>query len=409
MKILYLNNFNYRRGGSENVFLDEAKVMEAHGHAVHIFAREHVENLPSKYDRYFPKAMFTTSLKPTISGLRNLLQLFYSWEAKRRLASMLQDIRIDVAHAHNIYGRLTTSVLDLLSERNVPILMTLHDYKLICPNYKLMFRGQICEDCKSGKFYMAMRNRCHKDNLIASAIYACETYFNERFQKYRKNVRFLIAPSLFMKAKFIEFDWPEEQIEYVPNFLFLSEFEPQFIPGNYFLYFGRLSSEKGIVTLINAFMKIKSENVKLLIVGEGPIRSQLEELASDDSRILFTGYLSGNILKDTTRNSLAVIVPSEWYENAPISILEALAFGKPVVGSRIGGIPEMIDDGVNGYLFEPPNVDDLREKLELVLSMPHKHISEMGQAARKTVERGYNAELHYERLMEIYYRVLGQG
>ena len=364
MNILYLNNFNYLRGGAESVFLAEANLMERHGNRAHIFSRQHPKNFPSLYDRYFPREMVTDSLKPSINGLRSLLQLFYNREAKRGLSRMLDSISIDVAHAHNIYGGLTTSVLDLLYKRNVPVLLTLHDYKLICPNYKLMANGHICEDCKTGKFYMAVRNSCHKDNLVASAIYAFETYFNEWFGKYRKNIRFLIAPSRFMKAKFIEFDWPENHIEYIPNFLFLSEFEPQFNPGNYFLYLGRLSSEKGILTLINAFMKTKSENVKFLIVGEGPIRNQLEEHVKADSRILFTGYLSGDKLKETTRNALAVVVPSEWYENAPISILEAMAFGKPVIGARIGGIPEMIDDGLNGYLFEPRDVDDLREKLE---------------------------------------------
>ena len=381
--------------------------MEKHGHAVHIFARQHANNFASKYDMYFPREMVTDSLKPTISGLRSLWQIFYNWEAKRGLAKMLQDIPIDVAHAHNIYGGLTTSVLDLLYKRNIPILMTLHDYKLICPNYKLIAKGRICEDCKSGKFYMAVRNACHKDSLMASAIYACETYFNEWLKKYRENIRFLIAPSRFIKAKFIEFDWPEKQVEYIPNSLVLSEFDPQFTPGNYFLYLGRLSSEKGILTLIKAFMKTKSENVKLLIVGEGPIRNQLEGHAKADFRILFKGYLSGNKLKETIRNALAVIVPSEWYENAPISILEAFALGKPVVGSRIGGIPEMIEEGVNGYLLEPGNADDLRKRLELIFSMTAEHIGEIGQAARQKVEREYNAELHYTRLMDIYHKALG--
>ena len=409
MNILYLNNYNYLRGGAESVFLAEAELMEKYGNKVHIFSRQHPNNLPSLYDRFFPREMMTESLKPTISGVRSLWQLFYNWGAKRGLAKMLQGTRIDVAHAHNIYGGLTTSVLDVLYKKNVPILMTIHDYKLICPNYKLIAKKRICEDCKSGKFYMAVRNSCHKDSLMASAIYAIETYFNEWFQKYRKNVRFLIAPSRFIKAKFIEFGWPEKHIEYIPNSLDLSKFEPQFTPGNYFLFLGRLSSEKGILTLINAFMKIKSKNVKFLIVGEGPMRNQLERQAKADSRIRFTGYLSGNALKETTRNALAVILPSEWYENAPISVLEAFALGKPVVGSRIGGIPEMIDEGVNGYLFEPGNVDDLRENIEFLLSMPDKQINEMGKAARQKAEREYNPELHYERLLDIYNRVLDKS
>lgn len=409
MDILYLNNYNYHRGGSEEVFLAEADLMEQHGNTVHLFARQHASNLSSKYDKYFPKEMATDSLRLSPSRLRSLFQLFYNREAKRRLSSMLQGIHIDVAHAHNIYGGLTTSVLDLLCDRNVPILMTLHDYKIICPSYKLMHNGHVCEDCKDNTYYMAIWNRCHKESLLASAIYTFESYFNHFFDKYRKNVLFFISPSLFLKQKFMEFGWPEEQIAYVPNFLFLSEFEPRFSPGNYFLYLGRLSSEKGVLTLIKAFMRIDSDKASLAIVGKGPYRNQLENMAKADPRIRFTGYLAGRTLKEITRNALAVIVPSQWYENAPISILEALAFGKPVLGARIGGIPEMIDNGVNGYLFESGNVDDLTEKLELVLGMPDKRISEMGRAARRKVDREYNAELHHERLLEVYHRALGRS
>ena len=153
-------------------------------------------------------------------------------------------------------------------------------------------------------------------------------------------------------------------------------------------------------------MKITFAKIGLCIVGEGPIRVHLENMATADQRIRFTGYLSGNDLKEITRNSRAIIIPSEWYENAPISILEALASGKPVVAARIGGIPEMIEEGVNGYLFKSGDVDDLREKLELMLSMPGKNIIEMGQAARQKVEREYNLELHYERLIDLYRRSL---
>lgn len=380
--------------------------MTRHGHAVHIFANQHPNNLKSRYDKYFPKEMVTDSLKPTIRGLRSLFQLFYNWNSKRGLANMLRNFPVQVAHAHNIYSRLTTSVLDLLHKKNIPVLMTLHDYKLICPNYKLMYNGHICEDCKDNKYFMAIWNRCHKNSIVASTIVSFEAYFNHLFDKYRKNVRIFISPSIFLKKKLIEFGLPQSQITYIPNFVDTSEFVPRYNPGKYFLFLGRLSPEKGIPTLIKAFMKIASKKISLYVAGEGPARNQIESMAAADSRIRFTGYLSGEKLKETIRNALAVIVPSEWYENAPISILEALAFGKPVVGARIGGIPEMIDEGVNGYLFEPGNVDNLKEKLEIILSMPVRHIREMGEAARQKVKSEYNSELHYERLMDIYHRAL---
>jgi glycosyltransferase involved in cell wall biosynthesis len=253
---------------------------------------------------------------------------------------------------------------------------------------------------------MAVLNKCHKDSHLASLIYAFETYFNQRFEKYKKNIRFFIAQSIFIKTKFLEFGWPEEQIEYIPNFLNISEFDPHFTPGNYFLYIGRLSSAKGILTLIRAFMMLGYTRARLLVVGEGPFKKQLIEKADSDTRINFTGYLSGDALKKTAQNALAVILSSELYENAPLSILESFAYGKLVIGSRVGGIPELIDDGINGFLFEAGNIDDLREKLEIVLNMSSKGISEMGRAARQKAEKHYDAELHYEKLIALYHRVL---
>lgn len=406
MNILFLNNYNYLRGGADNVFLEEARLLERHGHVSYAFCRQHSDNLPSRYDIYFPREMVTDSVKPTFSGLKSLLQLFYSKEAKRCLTELLRHIHVDVAHAHNIYGRLTTSVLDMLHEDNIPVTMTLHDYKLICPNYKLMYNGHICEDCKADKYHMAAWNRCHKDSLIASTIVSIEAYFNHFLNKYRKNVRLFISPSLFLKQKLIEFGWPENKIAYVPNFVTLSDFVPEYNPGKYFLYLGRLSSEKGILTLIEAFMKLPSNEVGLCIVGDGPLKSQLESKAAPDARIRFTGYLSGKALKEATQCALAVVVPSEWYENAPLSVLEALAFGKPVIGARIGGIPEMIEEGLDGYLFQSGNMEDLRTKLETFLKLPDSRIREMGQMARQKVERSYNPELHYEYLSDIYSKLM---
>jgi glycosyltransferase involved in cell wall biosynthesis len=408
MNILYLNNYNYLRGGSERVFLEEARLMEQNGNNVCIFARRHPNNLPSQYEKYFPRDMVTDSLKPSIDVLRSLSQLFYSREAKKGLASMLQGIRVDVAHAHNVYYRLTTSVLDLLRQRDVPVVMTLHDYKLLCPTYKFLSHGRICEDCKGHLFHMAIKNKCHKESFIASTIYAFESYLNQFFKKYQKSVKFFISPSLFLKNKFLQFGWPEERMIYVPNFINPSEFEPLYSPGKYFLYIGRISSEKGPTTLIQAFMKLSMKKAKLTVVGEAPLMSRLKFMAENYPLIQFLGYLSGNLVNEITRNARAVIVPSICYENAPLSILESFACGKPVIASRIGGIPEMIDDGVNGFLFEPGNEDDLREKLELILSMPDPQISEMGQAARQKVEKEYNAELHYERLMAVYHRALSE-
>ena len=310
--------------------------------------------------------------------------------------------KFDIVHAHNIYGGLTTSVLDLLNQNKIPIVMTLHDYKLICPNYKLMHHSKTCEECKKHKYIMAIKNRCHKNSIIASTIYSLETYFNFIFDKYHKNIFKFISPSRFLQKKFCDFGWSKSSIKYIPNYIDIKNVGANYRPGKYFLYIGRLSSEKGINTLIRAFKKIKSNNARLVIVGDGPIRNELRKISMDDNRIEYTGYLSGNALKEKIEKSKAIIVPSEWYENAPLSILEAFAVGKPVIGAHIGGIPEMIEHKVNGFHFESGNIDDLKEKMELMLGLNDDDITNMGMNARKKIDEEYNSKLHYDNLMQVY-------
>jgi glycosyltransferase involved in cell wall biosynthesis len=404
MQTLMLNNFNYLRGGAETVFLSEVALLKKQGHRVAVFSRQHPDNLPAQFERFFPSEMITDTLSPSAKGLRSLLGLFYSLESKKCLNAMLQETTGDVAHVHNIYGRLTTSILNSLFENRIPVVMTLHDYKLICPNYKLMHHGKICEDCRGNRFYNPILNRCHKNSLIASTVYALETYFNHIFNQYRKKVRCFISPSKFLKAKLIEFGWPEQRIEYIPNFLSTTEFDPNYLPGDYFLYFGRLSSEKGIETLIKAFCNLKHANIQLKIAGEGPLEQKLKISATSDERIFFSGYLSGAPLAEMIRNARCVVVPSEWYENAPLSVLEAMAYGKPVIGARIGGIPEMIDDGQNGLLFASGDTRNLTQAMSTLIEMDDATLTDMGRSARRKVEVEYNSDLHYERLIDIYAR-----
>ncbi len=406
MQLLFLNNYHYLRGGSERVFFGEMDILRSHGHTVYSFARKYLHHIPTKFEAYFPDDLKTDSVTFSFGALRTVKEIIYSKESKRSLQKLLKEYHPDIAHAHNIYGRLTTSVLDILRSENIPVVLTLHDYKLVCPSYKLMRNNRVCEDCKGHRFYKAVMNRCHKDSCLASAIYAAESYFNTWFDKYSKKVRYFISPSRFLKNKLIEFGWSKEKIEYVPNYINVNQFEPSFEPGQYLLYLGRLSPEKGIKTLILAFKKTKIAGSKLLIVGEGPQKRELMDLAADEPNIIFTGYLSGERLERTTRESLAMIVPSEWYENAPISVLEAMAYGKPIIAAKIGGIPEMLEDGVTGYFFEPGHVDDLVEKIKSLLSLPTSKLSDMSKACRRRVEKLYNEDVHYERLMEVYRKSL---
>jgi len=414
MRILFLNNYYYIRGGSERVLFDEMKLLSLFGQETAIFSRTNARNESAFYDRYFPPDIITNQIRFSFKALKTVKEIIYSDEAKRRLLQVIDLFKPDIAHTHNIYGRLSLSVLDALKEKKIPTVLTLHDYKLLCPVYLMLNHGQICERCKDRNHFHAFFSKCHKNSYPASLVYAFESWFNHRFNKY-DSVRNFISPSRFLRNKAIEFGWHPEKIIYIPNFIEPTKVPVQSFDGSYFLYFGRLSHEKGVGTLLNAYHSIlastKTTNIipKLFIVGDGPIRKELESTFGDNNvHVQFFGHLSGKALEDAIGGAQFIVMPSEWYENAPLSLLEAFAFGKPVIGSRIGGIPEMIEDGVNGFLFKAGNCEELRGKLEIAMNLPNSKIREMGMAAREKVEREYNATVHYKKLMEVYSNALGR-
>lgn len=405
MKVLFINNFNYLRGGSEKVFFEEKEMLLKNNHQTAVFSRTNEKNVKSEFEDYFPRAIDTERLGLSLQTLRTVKELIYSRSARNGLGEIVQRFAPDIAHAHNIYGRLSTSVLDELNERRIPTVLTLHDLKLLCPSYLMLSHGEVCEKCKGNRFHRAISEKCHKNSLMASAVYALETWINQIFKKY-DSVKYLIAPSKFLRNKFIEYGWDPAKVVYLPNFIDASTVEPSIGTGDYLLYIGRLSREKGVQTLLKALQQVKKPIV-LKIVGDGPERLELENIAARSQiAVQFTGYLTGKELQLAIANAKAVIMPSEWYENAPLSLLEAFAYGKPVIGAAIGGIPEMIDDGVNGFLFTPGKIDELKEAIERILTMPDDALYDMGRSAREKVEREFTPERHYSGLSDIYARAL---
>jgi glycosyltransferase involved in cell wall biosynthesis len=281
--------------------------------------------------------------------------------------------------------------------------MTLHDYKLICPSYLMLNRSHTCEDCQGKQFYHCLLNRCHKRSLVASAIYTAESYYNKWLRKY-DSVRFLICPSRFLQSKLLSNGFSAERLVYLPNFLNLEGFTPSYEVGDYVLYVGRLSNEKGIKTLFKAAEELE---VPVKIAGDGPMKAELMSFVREHkiSHVTFVGHQSGEDLKQLYKNAAFLVIPSEWYENAPMTILEAYAYGKPVIGSCIGGIPEMIEHERTGMLFRAGDAAELNECIEN-LWLNKGLCQQMGHAARNKVEREYSSELHYEHLMELYRSLL---
>jgi len=299
---------------------------------------------------------------------------------------------------------LTTAIFDAALRLQVPSVLTLHDYKLICPSYLLLREGRVCELCAKGEAYHCLLKRCHKGSLAASAVYVVETYFTRWLKKYDA-LRFFICPSKFLLDKHAAGGVSPEKLIYLPNAVDVSAFTPRFECGSYALFVGRLSREKGVKTLLAA---MEGLDVPLKIVGDGPLRGELEARAQSRGMdgVEFMGYRSGDELAELFRQAAFLVFPSEWYENAPMTILEAYGYGKAVLGADIGGIPEMIVDGETGLLFPPADAEALREKIAYLWSN-RARVEEMGRNARQRVEREYNSELHYERLLGIYEKAMG--
>ena len=405
MRVLFLNNFYYLRGGSERVLFEEMRMLREAGHEVAVYSRTHEKNEPSEFSAFFPPPLDTGRLTVSLRSLRSVGELVYSRPARKGLEEVISRFRPEIAHAHNIYGHLSTSVLDVLKEQNIPVVLTLHDFKYICPSYLMLDHGMVCEQCRGGRYHRAVMAGCHKNSRLASAVYAFETWFNDVFGKYG-SVACFIAPSRFLRDKVIHFGKDPGTIVHIPNCIETRDRAILPDPGCYSLFFGRLSKEKGVATLLQA-LKGMPIRTGLVIAGDGPDRTRLESMARKHSLpVTFTGHLSGRALERTIAGSRVVIVPSEWYENAPLSILEAFACSKPVIGARIGGIPEMIDEGKNGYLFEPGNAADLRRHWSACMQMQREQVCAMGANARRKAEEHYSEKNHSARLIDLYLRVL---
>lgn len=402
MRIIFTNNYFYLRGGSERVFFDEMEMLQANGKNIVPFTRHFEKNQSSEFFQYFASPI-EYEHTPFFHKISAAAKLIYSREVRCKLLELISSIKPDILHAHNIYGRLTSAVLDAAKKKKVPVVMTLHDYKLVCPSYLMLSGGKACDVCKGTAFYNCFLKKCHKGSLSASLVYTIEAYFTRCFKKY-DSVKYFISPSAFLQKKHIEAGIPASKLFYIPNPIKPNEFEPNFSNQSYILFVGRLSREKGVLTFLKAIYKV---GVQCKIVGDGPLRTEYESFAIGQrlNNVSFVGYKTDDELKELFRNAAFIVFPSEWYENAPMTILEAFAYGKPVIGSNIGGIPEMIIDGETGLLFEPGNVNDLSEKIRYLFSAPSL-IYEMGLKARKMVEEQYNAELHYQQLMEVYNKAL---
>lgn len=401
MKVLFANKFFYRKGGSETVMFQERDYLMEQGVEVVDFAMDDERNLPSSCASYFvPPVDYHSDQVGKLQKVKDALSFIHSPEAVKRISRLVKEKRPDVAHLHNIYHQLTPSIIPVLKRAGVKVVLTLHDAKLVCPSYLMLNRNNICEECRGRSFYKATTSGC-QSSRFKGMLLSMEAYWHALRGSYDQ-VDMFLAPSRFLAEMVSRYRIPEDKVTVLRNGIDTEDFVPTYEDDGYVLFLGRISKEKGIETLLAAHAALPG-GVPMKIVGTGPIMD--EASASAGSGVEFMGYRSGEELRDIVRKCSCVVVPSEWYENCSMVVLEAMAMGKPVIGARIGGIPEQVEDGVTGLLYTMGDVGELTAALDRILSDPEER-RRMGEAARKKLEMEYSAQAHNEELVRIYAEVL---
>ena len=404
MRILQINQCHYKRGGADIVYLNTIELLKSKGHQVACFSTQNERNEDSPFSSYFVPSydIRKQSLGKKISAIRPYIN---NREAFNRLESLIKDFKPDIAHVHLFYATLSVSVLGALKKNNIPVLHTVHDYRLLCPvNSFLDSKGEICEACAIGSPINSVRKKCSDGKLTQSAIVALEALYWRNSNNPLQKIDSFHFVSVFCRNKHIEY---HPQIKgkstVFYNFNSLPYFEQKKSDEKYYLYYGRLSTEKGILTLIEAWKGL-ANHMKLKIVGSGLLLKQIQNKIKDLNlvNIDLLGYKHGNELYQLIQNAHFVIIPSEWYENNPMTIVESYSLGTPVIGSNIGGIPEIIIENETGYIFETKNRTQLKEKIQNAEALSSKQYEEFSRNAVNFSLNHFSKNTFYEQLVKLY-------
>ena len=385
MNILLANKFYYRRGGDCIYMLNLEQLLKEHGHKVAVFAMDYPENIETPWEQYFPQNM---------SKLMAFTRPFGSAEVKAKFNKLLDDFKPEIVHLNNIHTHLSPIIAELAHNRGIKVVWTLHDYKLLCPRYDCLRNGDdICELCFNEDKSSCKTYKCMKGSTLASLIgYKEATTWNRR--RLEKCTDVFICPSKFMAQKMAQGGFNSKKLVSLCNFIDIDKCKKDtYEKENYYCYVGRLSHEKGVKTLIKAAQKLP---YKLVIIGGGPLSDELKN-ETTNTNIEFVGYKQWDEIKEIVSKARFSVIPSEWYENNPLSVIEAQCLGTPVLGARIGGIPELIENNVTGMIFENRNVNDLTSKLEAMW----QHTFDYKEIAL-TSQKRYNSESYYQHILKIY-------
>lgn len=392
MKILLIHNFYRVRGGEGTHFLQMKSLLEKKGHTILTYFRDSRD-----VDDY-------SILKRALVPVKNI----YSLKTYRQIKNIVLSEKPDIAQVYHVTPLISPSVFYALQRLNIPVIQILQNYRYLCLNGVFQdSQGNVCELCTQKGLWQAVPKKCYRNSFIQTSAVAVSLYIHRKLKTYIKNIDLFITTSAFLKNKLIFNGFPEDRVITINGFTEAAEIKPCFRPDPYIVYMGRLSSEKGLMTLLRAMRKLP--HIQLKIMGDGPIRSRMEVYLSDEgmNNVKFLGYVSGEKRFDILKRAKCMVIPSECYDNFPFGVLESLALGTPVIGSCMGGIPEQIEDGKTGFLFQAKNHQQLKEKIEIIFSDDSLSLS-MRRNARISALNKFSQETAYQRFMEIYKDLIQQ-
>lgn len=384
MKILIVHNGYQQPGGEDVAFAQECRLLESHGHKVVKYQRSNLEI-------------------ETMSSLQRLAltkDIIWSMASKRHIRDLLRVERPDLVHVHNTFMMVSPSVYEVCQDLKVPVIQTLHNFRLLCPAFSLFRNGHVCEECPASGLWRSVWHGCYRSSRAMTANVALMLQVHRIRQTWDNSVDTYVALSEFARQKFIEGGLPSDKLRVKPNFVYPDPGERE-SPGDYAIFVGRLSPEKGVTTLLAAW-ELLGLSIPLVIVGDGPLRKLLEDESKKKhlSTVRFTGALPMAETRNAIRQSAFLIAPSLWYEG-PMTIFEAFACGTPVLCSRLGAMQEIVTDHLNGLHFFAGGEEDLACKVQWAWNNRDR-LAAMGRAARHTYESRYTAERNYDMLIKIY-------
>ena len=389
MKILIANKFYYNRGGDCVASIALESLLKEKGHKVAFFSMQHPLNFHSEWEPFFPSSVNfqTNNLQ---EKLKAAVRIFYSFEVKNKFLALIERFKPDVVHLNNIHSQLSPLIGEIAHKKGIKVIWTLHDYKLVCPNYTCLKNGQICTLCINQRnTYNVLQNKCMKNSYAASLLAYWESLVWDK-RRIIKNTDYFIAPSQFMKGIMQKGGFPDSKIEVIPNFTDRNYTINSTQKNSYYCFVGRLSEEKGLESLIHVASQLP---YKLIIIGSGPIANKYPNM----NHIEFIGFKEWKEMAPIIQKAKFVVIPSELYEVFGLVSIEAQCLGTPVLGANIGGIPETINVSQSGLLFEPRNKEYLKEKIVQMFqtSFDYEQIS-------KEAQERFSADNYYNEIIKIY-------